>query len=356
MRARFYVFCIIGLLLAGPATVLAEKRVALVIGNAAYGEAPLKNPLNDARAMAVRLQALGFRVLLRENATKLQMERAVADFGDLLDQDTVGLFFFAGHGMQVDGRNFLLPTDARIATQQRVRLETLDVDVVLDQMAAAGSRVNLVVLDACRNNPFERRFRAIGGGLAQINAPQGTLIAYATAPGKIASDGAGENGLYTQELLRALDAPGLQVEEVFKQVRGEVIRRSAGGQTPWEASSLVGSFTFLPGNVAVAAAVPPTVAAAPAPAGRDEREDDRLFWESIRNSSDPSEFRAYLDRFENGTFAALARSRLAQLQAKSAPPAAAVAAVAPRPSPSSRPAPAPAAFDLRGALNRFVRE
>ena len=318
----------------------AEKRVALVLGNAAYKEAPLKNPVNDARAMAAKLKQLGFTVILRENTTKLEMERAVADFGDQLDAETIGLFFYAGHGMQVDGRNFLVPTDAKIATQSRVRLETLDVDLLLDQMAVAGSRVNLVILDACRNNPFERRFRATGGGLAQINAPQGTLISYATAPGKVAADGAGDNGLYTAELLRALDAPGLPVEEVFKRVRIEVARASQGSQTPWEASSLTGSFYFRQAApVAVAAPAPPPPAPVVTPAPQPDR--DTVFWSSIQGSDNPALFEAYLQQFPAGIFAPIARARIDALRRPPPPPAPVSAAPAPATPPPAAPAPVP---------------
>lgn len=224
----------------------AAKKVALVIGNGAYTEAPLKNPPNDARAIAATLRRQGFEVLLKENATKAQMNEVVADFGEKLGEGDTALFFFAGHGMQVQGRNYLIPTDARISSEQRVRLETLDVEAVLDQMAAARARVSMVILDACRNNPFERRFRSVGGGLAQINAPEGTMIAYATSPGKVAADGEGSNGLYTQELLKALAQPGLKVEDVFKQVRINVLKASDNQQIPWESSSLTGEFYFKP--------------------------------------------------------------------------------------------------------------
>ncbi len=223
-----------------------ESRVALVIGNARYPDAPLRNPANDARAMAATLRERGFEVILRVDANKQQMESAVIEFGEKLSEGATGLFFFAGHGMQVQGRNFLVPTDAKLTTEQRVKVETLDVEVVLDQMQGARSKVNVVILDSCRNNPFERRFRSASGGLAQINAPEGTLIAYATAPGRVAADGDGANGLYTTELLKALRAPGLKVEDVFKQVRINVARASNGGQTPWEASSLIGDFYFIP--------------------------------------------------------------------------------------------------------------
>ncbi len=231
---------------AAQAQQAAPKRVALVIGNANYQQTPLKNPVNDARVMAATLRQLGFQVIQRENATKAQMEQAVGEFGRALTKGGVALFYYAGHGMQVNGRNFLIPTDATIATEQAVRLESLDVDLVLDQVAGAGSGVNLVILDACRNNPFERRFRSGGsGGLAQINAPKGTLIAYATAPGSVAADGDGANGLYTSKLVEAIKQPGLPVEEVFKRVRSNVAEASRDQQTPWEASSLVGNFYFL---------------------------------------------------------------------------------------------------------------
>jgi len=313
-------------MLAAPA--LAERRVALVIGNGAYKESPLKNPVNDARAMATKLKALGFQVIARENATKLEMERAVADFGDALRKpDTVGLVFYAGHGMQVQGKNYLLPVDAQIATETRVRLEALDLDAILDEMAAAETRVNLVILDACRNNPFERKFRSVGGGLAQVNAPQGTLIAYATAPGKTAADGSGANGLYTSKLLDALETPGLAVEDVFKRVRVEVAKASGNAQTPWESSSLTGDFYFKApaAPVAVPAAAPP---AAPALVADKEV----LFWQSIQDSSDPKMFEAYLAQFPQGTFAGLAQAKVASLTRPPAAPPQQVAAARLAPS------------------------
>ena len=231
---------------AAAVSAAAERRVALVIGNGAYVSAPLSNPVNDAKAMARSLNALGFEVIERENVTKSQMEDAVGLFGERLSEDAVGLVYYSGHGIQVAGKNYLIPIDAEIPSEQMVPLRTLDVDLVLTQMTAAHTRVNLLILDACRNNPFERRFRTTAGnGLAQMTAPVGTLVAYATAPGKTASDGSGVNGLYTQELLKAMKEPGLPIEEVFKRVRTAVRRESQDSQTPWEASSLEGSFYFV---------------------------------------------------------------------------------------------------------------
>jgi formylglycine-generating enzyme required for sulfatase activity len=232
----------------------SEKRLALVIGNGAYPDSPLRNPINDARAMAAALQRLGFEVLVGENLGQKPMQRVIFEFGQKLGGDSVGLFFYAGHGMQVKGRNYLIPVDAVIQSEAAVRLETVDVDAVLDQMLAAGNRLNLVILDACRNNPFERRFRGgEGRGLAAIDASKGTLIAYATAPGKVASDGAGANGLYTGELLKAMESPHLKVEEMFKLVRVAVSKKTRDEQVPWEVSSLVGDFYFVPPPASTAA-------------------------------------------------------------------------------------------------------
>jgi peptide/nickel transport system substrate-binding protein len=222
----------------------AEKRVALVIGNGAYLDSRLRNAVNDVRAMAAALKSLGFEVIARENVTQKQMQRAVAEFGRKVAGGGVGLFYYAGHGMQVGGKNYLIPVDATIESEADVRLETVDVDVVLDQ--TRDNRLNLVILDACRNNPFERRFRGGGRGLAVVEAPVGTMIAYATAPGRVANDGDGTNGLYTSELLKAMRTPGLKVEEVFKRVRAAVARQTRNEQVPWESSSLTGDFYFIP--------------------------------------------------------------------------------------------------------------
>jgi len=230
-----------------------EKRVALVIGNSAYKDAPLNNPVNDARDMAAALRMLGFDVIEKTNVTQKEMNRAIVQFGEKLRADTIALFYYAGHGMQVKGKNYLIPIDAQIHSEASVRVETVDIDGVLDQLMV--SPLNIVVLDACRNNPFERRFRSFGGGLAQMDAPKGSLIAYATAPGKTAADGENRNGLYTQELLKHIQTPGLPLETVFKRVRVGVMRASGETQTPWETSSLTGEFFFRP----VAGAPSPTM-------------------------------------------------------------------------------------------------
>lgn len=221
-------------------------RIALVIGNSAYqGAAALRNPANDAKDMANKLNKLGFDVTLVTDVPLRQMLRTLTMFGDKVRDGSEVLFFYAGHGMQVRGKNYLIPIDAEIGSESSVSSEAVDVDQLLDKLSRA--RLSMVILDACRNNPFERRFRGGGQGLAQINAPTGTLIAYATAPGKVASDGEGRNGLYTSELLSAMDEPGIRVEDVFKRVRREVIKKSSDTQTPWESSSLTGDFYFIHG-------------------------------------------------------------------------------------------------------------
>jgi hypothetical protein len=231
--------------------LIKEKRLALVIGNAAYRDAPLANPLNDARDIARALADSSFQVTRLENASLREMRIAVRDFGDRLrEQGGVGLFYFAGHGVQVKGRNYLIPIGADIEREDEVEFESLDANLVLEKLDSAGNRFNIVILDACRNNPFARAYRSATQGLAQMDAPSGTVVAFSTAPGSVASDGPGRNGLYTQHLVEGINREGLKVEEVFKQVRAEVRRDSGGKQTPWESTSLEGDFYFHPIDVA----------------------------------------------------------------------------------------------------------
>ncbi len=238
-------FCLLGLSVA--AQKIPEKRLALVIGNGDYLTAPLTNPVNDARSMARALRNVGFDVLLRENVSnQTEMKRVVREFGQKLKNYDVGMFYYAGHGIQKDGYNFLVPVNARISSEEEVEYECVDAGYVVALMDAADSRVNIIVLDACRNNPFARTYRSTRQGLVSMNAPAGTIIAYATSPGKTALDGDGVNGLYTQELLYQIQQPGLKIEDVFKNVRIEVMRKSDNKQVPWESSSLTGDFYFKP--------------------------------------------------------------------------------------------------------------
>jgi len=223
-----------------------ERRVALVVGNAAYGRAPLRNAVNDARDFSRALADSGFEVIRVENATLESLNRAIDQFaGRLAASRGVGLFFYAGHGVQVDGENYLVPVDADLRAEKDVQYRALNVGVVLSRIEQAKNRLNLVVLDACRDNPFARTARGGKRGLASIDAPKGTLIAYSTSPGKTADDGEGRNGLYTRHLLREMRVPGLRIEDVFKRVRAAVATESRDLQVPWESSSLTGDFYFV---------------------------------------------------------------------------------------------------------------
>lgn len=292
-----------------PGAAPAADRVALVIGNADYPTAPLRNPVNDARAMAQALRDLGFEVFSLENADKQRMEQAIVRFAGRLTKDTSGLFYYAGHGVQVNGRNYLVPVDAKIESEREMRIETVGVHLVLDELNYADNRINIVILDACRNNPFERRMRGGTRGLAAIDAARGTLIAYATSPGSVALDGDGTNGLYTEELLRALREPGLEVEEVFKRVRVGVALRTNQQQIPWESSSLIGSFVFNSRAGAPGAA-----------SGNAGRDVELLYWQSVSAGDNPDAYRAYLRQFPGGTFADLARIRLDELETEKSSP------------------------------------
>ncbi|UCG27377.1 MAG: caspase family protein [Bacteroidales bacterium] len=224
-----------------------ENRSALVIGNSGYKMGRLANPVNDARAMAAILEQLGFNVILRtEIPNKDEMKRVIREFRRLLEKGGVGLFYYAGHGLQVDGINYLIPVEAQIFNEEEVEYECVEAGFVLAQMEIARNRMNVVIMDACRDNPFARSFRSYRGGLATINAPTGTLIAYATAPGSVASDGTGKNGLYTEILLNEIQVKGQKIEETFKNVRRGVLDMSDGRQIPWESSSLIGDFYFVP--------------------------------------------------------------------------------------------------------------
>ncbi len=223
----------------------SERRTALVIGNAGYASGPLRNPINDARAMAKALGDLSFEVTLKENLDQKQMKREIQAFGEKLQKGGVGLFYYAGHGIQVNGHNYLLPVGAAIEHEKQVEYEAVDMGAVLSEMDYAHNRLNIVIMDACRDNPFARSFRSISQGLASVDAPTGTLVAYATAPGSVANDGQGDNGVYTGELIRAMVQPGLKIEDVFKQVRSAVREATGGRQVPWESSSLEGDFYFI---------------------------------------------------------------------------------------------------------------
>jgi TPR repeat protein len=222
----------------------AERRIALVIGNGAYKAAPLKNPVNDARDMAKTLKEMGFEVILKLNVGHRDMEEVIREFGATLRQGGLGLFYYAGHGIQLGGENYLIPVDTKIEAEADVKFGAVNAGLVLARMEDAGNGLNIVILDACRNNPFGRGFRSFEPGLARMDAPKGSLVAYATAPGKVAADGDGRNGVFTACLLKHMRTAGLKVEEVLKHVRADVAQITADKQIPWESSSLIGNFFF----------------------------------------------------------------------------------------------------------------
>ena len=196
-----------------------ERKVALVIGNSAYNDAPLRNPVNDATDIASALKKLGFNVTLKTDANQRTMEESIRDFGGTLQSGGVGLFYYAGHGIQYRGTNYLIPVHADIQSEADVKYRSVNAEYVLAQMETAGNNLNIIILDACRNNPYARAFRSSDRGLVKMDAPTGSILAYATAPGSVAADGEGGNGLYTAKLLRHMETPGLTVERMFKLVK-----------------------------------------------------------------------------------------------------------------------------------------
>lgn len=286
---------------------VTEDRVALVIGNASYPTSPLDNPVNDARLIADALQKAGFKVARHENLNRGGMINAVREFGDLLTDRTVAVFFYSGHAVQVRDHNYLVPVDVFPRSEDEVPVVGLDVGFVLGRMSHARSRINIVILDACRDNPFAGKTRP-ARGLAQMDAPAGTLIAFSTAPGKVAEDNTiVGSSLYSGSLAKHLTTPGLPVETVFKRVREAVIQGSDQRQVPWESSSLLGEFAFVPGMAT------PAVANA-----EQEAAGELAFWNSIQSSSRAEEYRAYLRQYPKGRFTELARTRIAAFSAAAA--------------------------------------
>jgi len=196
--------------------------------------------------MASALKKLGFSVTLRTNADQESMEESIRIFGKQLRLGGVGLFYYAGHGLQIKGHNYLIPIGANIETESEVKYEAVDAGRVLGQMEDAGNGLNIIILDACRDNPYARSFRSTEKGLAKMEAPTGSFLAYATAPGSVAADGTSKNGLYTSRLLKHMMVPGNTIEKVFKNVRIDVVKVSMKRQIPWESSSLMGDFFFIP--------------------------------------------------------------------------------------------------------------
>jgi len=257
------------------------------------------------------LTEVGFEVEVLENQSRVDLLRKVQQFGDRIRQsNAIAVFYYAGHGVQLQGVNYLIPLDAAIEREDDVANQALDLNVVLRTMEAARNPLNIVILDACRDNPFPRSFRTRQSGLAPLDAPTGMLIAFATAPGAVAADGDGTNGTYTKHLLRNLAIPGLPVELMFKRVREGVMEETRQRQVPWESSSLVGEFAFKF-----------SASGTPLKAQIDPASIELGFWQSIKDSGHARDFSDYLKQYPDGVFSALAKERLEAARRASKQPA-----------------------------------
>ena len=309
-------------------TATAGERVALVIGNAQYAHAPkLNNPLNDARDIGAAFDRMGFTVTRVENADRTAMWRSLREFSQAAAASDTAVVFYAGHGIEVDQRNFLVPVDARLASDWDVEREAVPLDLLMRAVERA-KRLRIVILDACRDNPFARSMqragatRSIGRGLAPIEPSGGTLVAYAAKGGTPAADGEGPNSPYSAALLRYLEEPGLDVGLMFRKVREAVVRTTGNQQEPFTYGSLSSEETYLldppPARPQVAAVASPSgddqAAAELAALERLQAEEELLFWESIKDSDDPEDFRAYRDRYPGGRYEVLALNRLRRLE------------------------------------------
>jgi uncharacterized caspase-like protein len=294
---------VLAFLLFAPFQATAAKRVALVIGNSAYqNTAVLRNPKNDAEDLSAALKRLGFEVLVEVDLDKRRMERTIRQFGENLTGADVALFFFAGHGIQVTGQNYLLPIDARLSSENDVDFESIPLNLIIKQMERE-AKASLVLLDACRDNPLARnlartmgtRSSSIGQGLAEVKTGVGTLIGYSTQPGNAALDGAGRNSPYAGALLKHVETPGRDISTILINVRSDVVQATSGKQVPWEHTSLMGQVVFS------------TVAPTPSPSTQPDKEMELAFWHAIKDSKSPELLQTYIDRFPQGTFAGLAR-------------------------------------------------
>ncbi|MFI3190281.1 MAG: caspase domain-containing protein [Methylococcales bacterium] len=222
-----------------------EQRVALVIGNSAYQfTGALPNPVNDARDIAQVLEKLKFKVILKTDASLEVMADAIYQFGENLKGGGVGLFYYSGHGLQVKGENYLLPVDANLMREDDIKRKAINANDVMEKMGEGKSHLNLVFMDACRNNPFPSSTRAVSRGLIGMNAPNGTLVVFSTNPGNVAADGSGRNGTYTKHLLEQMSQPKLEIGMMLRKVRTAVKEDTGGQQVPWENGSIEGEFFF----------------------------------------------------------------------------------------------------------------
>lgn len=322
MRFLIIALSVIGILASSNAAK-ADRRVAFVVGNGAYKNvAPLPNPPIDARAMASVLRNVGFDVVEGTNLSRDSMTQKLLEFGKKAQDADVALFFYAGHGIAINGTNYLLPVDADIKSEMDVKLgSAINIDVTLDQ-TMSDAKVKLVLLDACRDNPFAAKIRSaatsrsvnVQSGLAEMKSSEGTLIAFATGPGQTALDGQeGTNSPFTRALVANIAKPGVEIQQAMTQVRAQVNEETNKGQLPWGHTNLIGPVYLNP--VAAPAEAPLAQAPnTPAPTASTAPEVELEFWRSVKDSSKPEELNAYLTNYPNGQFKPLALARIAALQ------------------------------------------
>ncbi len=292
----------------GMLKLLQAPKLALVLGNSNYKEGPLRNPANDAKAIGDVLKASGFDVTLKVDVNRAEMAAAVQAYVQAVAaRKGVGLFYYAGHGVQLAWRNYMLPVDMAIDTLADIPKQGVEVNSLLEGLTKAANPMNLIILDACRDNPFGSLKGMDQKGLSQMDAPNSTLLAYATSPGNVASDGEGSNGLYTENLLRELKIPEAKIEDVFKRVRLAVRRKSNGQQVPWESTSLEEDFYF----------IPPKRQLAPSEEEKEKQFDDELAqWKKVRASGEAAPLEDFLRRYPSGNFAELAQLQLDEMLAR----------------------------------------
>ena len=298
------IWIFLAFLLAGVSgTALAEKRVALVIGNSAYLHAPqLANPKNDAGDMGAKLSGLGFEVVTGQDLDLTGMRKSIREFVGKLDGADIALFFYAGHGLQVNGSNFMAPVDAQLASYNDLDFETLPIELILSAMER-NAKVNLVFLDACRDNPLAEklarsmgtRSTAVNRGLAKLETGVGSLIAFATQPGNVALDGAKRNSPFTTALLKYVGTPGRSLTDELIDVRRAVLEATDGRQVPWDSSSLTGPVIL--NTVVNHKAAQQTGTAGPEVRANSDNGLELAFWNSIESEQSKSYFETYLKRF-----------------------------------------------------------
>ena len=309
MTNKYLFSVLVGMAIWLPVLAQAQmsERVALVVGNASYKRIPLSNPANDANGMAQLLKRAGFQVDTQIDASHDQLRSSVEEFGTRIKDPGVkfALFFYAGHGVQLDWRNHLIPINAKVMSAEDVRQQSLDISVLLSYMGEVKNKSFLVILDACREDPFAGTYRAPYKGLSQFDAPAGSLLAFSTSPGNVARDGEGSNGLYTGHLLRELAVKGAKIEDAFKRVRLNVRMESNGQQIPWESTSMEDDiYLFESARKQLS------------DAEQDELlEKEIAAWMRVKSSNDPNKLADFIREYPSGSSSELAQSRLNRLLA-----------------------------------------